>query len=363
VYTPSGSGGSSSDDDAEDSGGSGGSGGGGGGDDDGDDDPTEPAPLPTSLPMIFRQTDASQTLRVGATSEALLLDAEEQGAVRFIILTEPHFLDPETLDFAPSVLEAYVDAVISHDFTGYVMLDWESNQMLTSLNRTPGSEAYEWAVSSLLEAYHYAKSLRPNAQWGFYGVPHMNWDFQKPDGGFWRWHEVTLEQRQARMDIATQARELLDTIDYWAPSIYDMWHDEDSPPIDAIGQQTYADNAIAHCVDEANGEKPVFALTWHRVLSSWWHQAQGFTENNANKLFSAEEWVRDQVAPAAAAGANGVVWWGHDIKMINNGYHMIIPWVRDELPYNGEVEHDMALVEEMHTERVEQLLSVMLDDE
>ncbi|NNF44842.1 MAG: hypothetical protein HKN62_17695 [Phycisphaerales bacterium] len=305
----------------------------------------------TALIGVLHSFDGS--MRAGTTNESVLLDAEARGAGRCIVITEPSFLVDGVFDL--DRLASHLDRVAPQDYDGYVMLDWESDNILNRLTDDADTIEYTTAVSALTNAILEARTLRPNAKWGYYSVPYVQYTFADASGDWIRWHEAPLHHRQHQMMLSTQATELLEAVDYYAPSIYDMWHSEDSPEIDTIGQQVFVREVVDHCVKHSR-QIPVFPVVWHRVLSTSWHEDRGITLGNRNKLFGVPEWIEDQVAPALDVGADGIVWWGADLKMINNGYHLLIPWVSDELPYSGMTPLDMILARWMHVDYAEAML-------
>ncbi|NNM25808.1 MAG: hypothetical protein HKO59_07435 [Phycisphaerales bacterium] len=298
------------------------------------------------LAMITTQTDPSNTERIGTTSPEVLADARRRGAEECVLIIE-FYITGNSDRLEPERLRTRIDQILPPDFDGYAMLDWESDGILTALNSDPSSAKFRRAQERMVEAIRFAKSLRPNAKWGYYDVPHVRFDFKNRAGDYVQWHEAPEAARARRLAASTQATTLLREVDYFAPSIYDMWHEEDSPGRDGKGQRAFVRESVAWCVRASRG-KPVLPVVWHRVQSSRWHQQRAITLRNANKLFSEREWLDDQIRPALAAGADGIIWWGADLKMANRNMLRALPVVREEQPYTSDREHNLQLLDSLH---------------
>lgn len=139
------------------------------------------------------------------------------------------------------------------------------------------------------------KRVRPNATWGFYGVPLTTWHYRPELKEQWRvWNE-------------TRYNWLYDEVDALFPSIYTLWptcEGQDCNTADPQYQPEWTDGFIRERVERsvhlAKG-KTVLPFIWPR-----YHNA--FAGDSAYQLLSDHD-LRNQILIPKEAGASGIIIW------------------------------------------------------
>ncbi len=172
--------------------------------------------------------------------------------------------------------------------SGYAILDWEGNGMnlLTSLPQS--DPQFQLVLGKFISALQYAKKLRPNVKWSYYGMPTREY-----------WHMNAQWQQKNQQLIP-----LLKMCDMLTPSLY-------KPYSDASGQgnnQAYVNgNVQLELKIGAQLNLSVYPLVWHRLPD--------------NTLLSKDEFLRHVKAilnqKYNGAKPAGVIWWDADQYMYN----------------------------------------------
>jgi len=171
------------------------------------------------------------------------------------------------------------------------------------------------------ETLRECQRLRPNIQWGFYGLPPRDyWLHRRNDqAGIDRW--------KARND--QELAWLWDQTDALYPSVYTFY--ASTPGTPGKGQDAPSDNAkyiranIEEAVRLANG-KPVYAFVWWRYHSS----NQQFGDQFLTPLN-----LKQALTNPLESGATGVVLWekpleGQDlIAAVRYAKRQVVPLLRD----------------------------------
>lgn len=183
-----------------------------------------------------------------------------------------------------------VNLYVPVTYTGPVCLDWEGAG-INGLMTPPGSALHGQTVNQFITLIKKAKQLRPNAKWGFYGLP---------IGRYWN--------RNAEWKaMATALQPILDESQCLFPSLYDTYKTGEAPEQNpAMDLEVVRDN-VKLALMHADG-KPVYGYVHHRYHPS--NAVWGY------HLIDDDEF-NDQVRAVFDAQyqgnkAAGIVWWGAD---------------------------------------------------
>lgn len=227
------------------------------------------------------------------------------GELSYIIYGQ--YVDPEN-DGTVNVgmLERYIrgetqySTGIPSNFRGYVSIDIEV-PYLNWLRLPPSSSQFQQAQSQMILAVETAKRLRPNAKWGFYGLPTVAYWIDGP-GGRTGWASASQSVRDTYIAQMLAPTALYNKVDYLSPSIYDHY------PSDTVPQNIVEDNAWIQAltrasVRAANG-KPVFNFISPRFFNG--------SEPFSYSLVPPSEFQQQQIGRSLQNGADGIIWWGAD---------------------------------------------------
>jgi hypothetical protein len=278
-----GGGGGGAEDGSSGGGGGGGGGGttGGGGSDSGGAGPLGPPNAGGSVTRLWIMQKTSSAVK-GIYSSYAAKDCYSiyQGEI------DP---DNDGLFEHPDLLEQGLIREVPPDYTGPVSLDWEGVGM-DNLGPEVNQDTFNQQLVEFIKVLQKARQVRPNAKFGFYGLPHA-----MPTGDISYW-----EQWTARL------QPLFDQSDCILPSIYRVYQDN-QPYWSAEINKQWVQRKVKLALEVSNG-KPVYPVIWHRF-----HEAN---ENLAYQLIPAGEF---KIHTAAAFGvehngrkADGVLWWGAD---------------------------------------------------
>ncbi len=168
------------------------------------------------------------------------------------------------------------------------------------LREGPGTAHFEQAEAEMLKALRFAKEQRPKAKWSYWGLPKIDrWDTYPADGQKKAFHKQSSEA-QAWLMLKAAAPSFLAEQDWFCPSAYDKWYDADGDDPHRVELERAVIAARTKVAIEMANGRPVVSCVWHRV------------GDKSDRLFSADEWIEDQIAVALQAGANGLCWWGYD---------------------------------------------------
>jgi hypothetical protein len=187
---------------------------------------------------------------------------------------------------------------IPAEFDGYAVLDWEV-PVFRWIKKGPGTPEFDRAVANMLEALRLARSLRPNAKWGYYGLPRKE---------YWARNEAWREESRALQPLVAE-------VDALFPSVYDHYRDGIDRKTEK--EHAYIRDNVAMALEVADG-KPVFAYVTHRYHGS--NEKAGKDripldelKGNVRAVFEAEHQGRK---------ATGVIYWGvEEWKVVKLGHY------------------------------------------
>ncbi|MEK7390798.1 MAG: peptidoglycan-binding protein [Patescibacteria group bacterium] len=227
------------------------------------------------------------------------------GELSYIIYGQ--YVDPEN-DGTVNVnmIEQYIrgetpySTGILSNFRGYVSIDIEL-PYLNWLRLSPTSSQFQQAQSQMILAIETAKRLRPNAKWGFYGLPTVNYWIDGP-GGRTGWASAPQSVKDTYITQMLAPTALYNKVDYLSPSIYDHYP-SDTIPQNIVEDNAWIQNLTRASVRAANG-KPVFTFISPRFFNG--------SEPFSYSLVPPNEFQQQQIGVSLQNGADGIIWWGAD---------------------------------------------------
>jgi len=204
-----------------------------------------------------------------------------------------------------AIKKAFPDSMAA----GIGALDWEGNTWSILSTGRINDLQYQKAADEYLSVIKYAKTLRPNVLWGFYGLPFT----------------VNLSaQMQTRIGSVENPERLLSACDVFFPSLYqaysfNTWFKGDD--------STYViDNMRQILTIASKYNKPVLPYVWGRYhpgnkrLGYAQIPFSEFTEH-VNRIISAD---------VDGKRVSGIVWWGgYDVDKYY--YNKKVPVLLDEI--------------------------------
>jgi hypothetical protein len=257
-----------------------------------------PAPPQTTVPQVTGQQGPSAPQRLLLVNEQLSdrvwpLVRQLGGRKSYLIIQ--HFIDADH-DGTPDMarLREGVSWIPVQEPV-FACLDWET-PVHEWLKQDPASPQFQQALATMIMVVREARRLRPNARWGYYGLPLRD---------YW-----TRDQKWR--DRAAALAPLIAEVDAVYPSVYDFYRDGlDSTP---ERDHAYVRENVALALEIA-GERPVLAYVMVRYHES--------NKKAANARIGAEELIAHvrAVFEAEYQGrrAAGVVWWGAETWHVGQG--------------------------------------------
>lgn len=186
--------------------------------------------------------------------------------------------------------KAAINQLVPPDYTGPVVLEWKGKG-LEGLMAPPDSVAHARALEQYLQVLKLAQQMRPNAQFGFDGLP-MSRHSDRNN----QW----LAMNEALKPIYDQSNCLF-------PTVYDLYSDKETPRQSQEQDVDYVRECVSLAIRFARG-KPVYACIaarWHNSNPDW-----GF-------MRIPEEEFKEHIGAIFDAQhngdrADGVIWWGAD---------------------------------------------------
>lgn len=179
------------------------------------------------------------------------------------------------------------------------MLDFE-NPFTANLQAGVDSPKYQSTVQSMVSTMRAVRGRYPNIRWTYYGTPFMSyWLTDK------NWATASAEAKKELLDKTYKIYSpIVAEQDWVSPSIYPIYDpaifDPKSPAAVREGGRAWRSSQVGIAKILAAG-KPVIP-----TISPFW-QPNGVA--NAGRTVPQDQFVEDQIAPAVAAGANGVAIW------------------------------------------------------
>jgi hypothetical protein len=178
---------------------------------------------------------------------------------------------------------------VPSDYNGIIVMDWEGKAGTFLYTAPLESRAFASAVAQFFIAVKTAKKLRPNAVWGFYGIP---------SGTYWEMGEVW----EKRLDAM---KAIHDAVDAFFPSLYQAYQTPQEWTQEQDNNQVAYN--IIQALKRANG-KPVYPYIGTRYYTCCGLRHNHLVEekNLHNHIAAAflPQWNGDKI--------DGIIWWGAD---------------------------------------------------
>lgn len=165
---------------------------------------------------------------------------------------------------------------------GYAVLDWEGDGMQALIRQNSKLDFY---IDQYNQALEFAKKLRPNVKWGYYGVPYK----------FYESSVATYSNKIERLGP------LLKKVDFLAPSLYIL----DNQPMSLFERQKIDATLSVSLKLGARFGKPVYPFIWHRIHPS--NKMKGIALVDSSVFDSYINYFSN--FKYKDVGISGVFWW------------------------------------------------------
>jgi hypothetical protein len=181
------------------------------------------------------------------------------------------------------------------DYNGIAVIDWEEPGFTILEKGDAKTTNHQATIDKYLQLLALCKKARPNARWGYYGIPFTSY-----------WDSATLSVTNKKIDPLLQA------VDVFLPSMYSYY---------ALGTQHTNNAAYFHknassIASLANDyDKGIFMFIWHR-----YHQSNA---DVGMKTIPITEFQIDLDNILKGTGSSqrleGFIWWGADEYFYRTG--------------------------------------------
>lgn len=195
--------------------------------------------------------------------------------------------DGETLNL--KTFEKFLDQKIpNRNATGWAVLNWEGEAF--NILKKPSHKKHNSIKRNFIKVIRYAKELRPNIEWSFYGLPFRQ---------YWHTNNEWKSQNQGIIDIFRE-------MDFLAPSLYIMYLPNE---VNRNLDENYIDQNIKLSLEYGNRlNKKVYPFIYHRNRTR--------KPNNINELASDDQWrfYVNRILNIKFEGReiDGIIWWNSE---------------------------------------------------
>ncbi len=207
-------------------------------------------------------------------------------------INDGQFLGDLPFSFNPLLLTQEIErAVPNPDDKAVVYIDLESPYLDHLMNDDVQSDSFKKSLQLFIDVLQFSKKLRPNAKWGFYGLPFTT---------YWN--------RTSNFYLKTNKIEsLINQCDLLFPSLYIFYEDSDKG-FYLENKKYVIENTQQIIKISKHYKKPAYVFVWHRYHPS--------NEKNGNKLLPEKVFLthikRIINTTFESRKINGIVWWGSD---------------------------------------------------
>ena len=212
---------------------------------------------------------------------------------RIYIIYQGFFVLNGSSDFSKDLMKKSLDRIIPDKFqTGYATLDWEGvpYNILHGAKQVP-KQVYNEVLNKFIATILYAKELRPNIRWSFYGMPTIPY----------------MEYEEGNEEWAANLMPLLRNLDFFDPSLY-LLNDREtfSETNTNFSSSSYLHYSLELAVIM---NKPIFPFIWHRYSSNGALMSKELFRETMKDILSMQYQNRK---------VNGVVWWNCEPYLFDN---------------------------------------------
>jgi hypothetical protein len=208
------------------------------------------------------------------------------------VIYQNFFIPDGSSGFSKELMEKSLDHIIpDKNQSGYAALDWEGAPYNILHGTQKASEQeYNAVLNAFIATIRYAKQLRPNIKWSFYGMPTMPYMQYKEGNDQW----------------AAKLMPLLRNLDFFDPSLYLQNANETLSDTDT---KYYAASYLRYSLELAvKMNKPIFPFVWNRFSDNSMISYTKFT--GTLKAILSMQYQNQKV--------NGVIWWNCEPNLFVN---------------------------------------------
>lgn len=170
---------------------------------------------------------------------------------------------------------------------GYAVLDWEGVFLAALRGTNTTGYSYNAILNRFISTIKYAKMLRPNLKWGFYGLPPRRY-------------------RGVPLNFIEHNDLLYKELDFFSPSIYLWYEDLDGVKAEGLGNKFtthfMASNLKYALKLGAKLNKPVYPFVWMRYSETYYPKIIDITSftQYIKSILTTDNFGRK---------VDGIIWW------------------------------------------------------
>jgi hypothetical protein len=199
------------------------------------------------------------------------------------VIYQNFFIPDGSSSFSKVLMKKSLDRIIpDKNQSGYAALDWEGipYNILHGTQKVSEQE-YNAVLNAFIATIRYAKQLRPNIKWSFFGIP----------------TKLYLPYQVGNEQWATNLMPLLRNLDFFDPCLYLQNANETLSETDT---KYYAASYLHYSLELAvKMNKPIFPFVWNRFSDNSMISYTKFSETV--KAILNMQYQNQKV--------NGVIWW------------------------------------------------------
>lgn len=208
------------------------------------------------------------------------------------LIYQDFFISKDSSNFNRKLMKKSLDRIIpDKNQSGYATLDWEGApyNILHGAQKVSEQE-YNIVLNKYIAAIQYAKQLRPNIKWSFYGMPTMPY----------------MQYKEGNEQWAASLIPLLKNLDFFDPSLYLQ---DASETLSDKNSKFFAASYLHYSLELAiKMNKPIFPFVWHRYSNNAKMPNETFRETL--KVILNMQYQNQKV--------NGVIWWNCEPNLFAN---------------------------------------------
>ncbi len=212
------------------------------------------------------------------------------GKVQFV--NDGQFLGKELYTFDPQLLTQEIKrALPNRKDNSVVYIDLESPYIENLRDKEVNSEAFQKSLKLYIDVIQFAKKMRPNARWGYYGFPYTTY-----------WDRTSDFYKKIK-----KVAPLIKECDVFFPSLYTFYVDKDSI-MTAENKKYVIENTKEIIKISKLYKKPALVFVWHRYHNS--------NQEVGNQFLPEKVFLTHikRIINTTFEGRkiDGIVWWGCD---------------------------------------------------
>ncbi len=230
--------------------------------------------------------------------------------------------DAQSLGLKPNILNEELfkqqleELIPDINYIGICFLDIEDEYGNDLMNKESGVIDFQNSLTQFIRVIKFAKQLRPNVKWGYYGIPFTTYWERTPE----------FYLKNSKIDF------LLKECDILFPSLYNFYRDDEQTNLAEENEKYARENTVEMIKLGLIYNKPVIAFVWHRYHPSTKHAMETMTDEAFLKHI---EILKD--SSYQGKKMDGIVWWSADDYFFRQGEIKSIYTTNEEFSkYNDE---------------------------